>query len=701
MTSYDVEYRYYLTDLLSNQVIAELPFTGVSYERVLRKAGGFSGSVPVIEATKRYDLYETTMPGRTGLYVLRNGQCVWGGIIWSRKYDESSKTLSVDASEFPSYFYHRFIWKTLSYGSEFIGITSFSIEDGIATVNLEEDHNFSYGDFVKITNTSPLVNGTYEIDDTPESNSITFIVDSIDTPDTQVTGAALRKLYDTYELVRDLIDKMNTDLSEYYGTFNDIYRGFGNELIEPGRTLQVSVVSKKVADRTVTLKTAEDHFMVPGQDFDVYDIDPGLDEFNPWTVSEVPDSRTIVFNSEGLAEETPQVPLSGVKTVFITRRKLEKVEIDGEIVDLATITTHVAHGGTAGQKVTISGIDSPYNRKLDINFDGTYTIYSVTPTTITYELKSVIALPEELIYGGLASVGSKVVYSTYGPYKANANLDFQFDNYNLSNKYQDTQVYRGYEAKSVGEILEDYSDNINGFEYRVDCDYDPFLGSFVRIFTLLDIENPNGSNEYPDIDSSILTDEQRIGYNKLVFEYPGSISSFTLEENAEDSATRFFVQGNISDLSDEASQPYAVASDTELLNNKLGRSFPLIDAIEVINNSADEDILYDYAQEYLYESKVPMGDIEISVNGSITPTVGSFYPGDWCTIIIDDPFILARLANDQEPRNDIIVRKINSYKVSVPDNSFFPEAVSIELITDWKVDKTGQANNLRSTGGSN
>jgi hypothetical protein len=599
MTSYDVEYRYYLTDLLSNQVIAELPFTGVSYERVLRKAGGFSGSVPVIEATKKYDLYETTMPGRTGLYVLRNGQCVWGGIIWSRKYDESSKTLTVDASEFPSYFYHRFIWKTLSYGSEFIGITSFSIEDGIATVNLEEDHNFSWGDFVKITNTSPLVNGTYEIDDTPEANSITFIVDSIDTPDTQVTGAALRKLYDTYDLVRDLIEKMNTDLSEYYGTFNDIYRGFGNELIEPGRTLQVSVISKKVADRTVTLKTAEDHFMVPGQDFDVYDIDAGLDEFNPWTVSEVPDSRTIVFNSEGLAEETSQVPLSGVKTVFITRRKLEKVEIDGEIVDLATITTHVAHGGTAGQKVTISGIDSPYNRKLDINFDGTYTIYSVTPTTITYQLPSVIALPEELIYGGLASVGSKIVYSTYGPYKANANLDFQFDNYNLSNKYQDTQVYRGYEARSVGEILEDYSDNINGFEYRVDCDYDPFLGSFVRIFTLLDIENPNGSNEYPNIDSSLLTDEQRIGYNKLVFEYPGSISSFTLEENAEDSATRFFVQGNISDLSDEASQPYAVASDTELLNNKLGKSFPLIDAIEVINTSADEDILYDYAQEYL------------------------------------------------------------------------------------------------------
>jgi hypothetical protein len=704
MTSYDVEYRYYLTDLLSNQVIAELPFTGVSYERVLRKAGGFSGSIPVIEATKKYDLYETTMPGRTGLYVLRNGQCVWGGIIWSRKYDESSKTLTVDASEFPSYFYHRFIWKTLAYGSAFIGISSFSIEDGVATITLEEDHDFSYGDFVKVTNTSPLVNGTFEIDDTPDSNVITYILNSdnpsenfITVSETQVTGAALRKLYDTYELVRDLIEKMNTDLSEYYGTFSDVYRGFGNELIEPGRTLQASVISKKVVDRTVTLRTAEDHLMVPGQDFDVYDVDSGLDDLNPWTVSEVPDSRTIVFNSEGLAEEIVETALAGVKTVFITRRKLEKTN-DG---DFATITTHVAHGATVGQRVAISGIDSPYNQKLDINFDGTYTIHSVTATTITYELASVIALPEEIIYGGLASVGSKIVYSTYGPYKSNSNLDFQFDNYNLSNKYQDTQVYRGYEAKSVGEILEDYSDNINGFEYRVDCDYDPFLGSFLRIFTLLDIENPNGSNEYPDIASSLLTDEQRIGYNKLVFEYPGSISSFTLQENAEDAATRFFVQGSVTDLTDEASQPYAVASDTELLNNKLGRSFPLVDAIEIINNTGDEDILYDYAQEYLYESKMPMGDIEISVNGSITPTVGSFYPGDWCTIIIDDPFILARLANDQEPRNDILVRKINSYKVSVPDNSFFPEAVTLELITDWKVDKTRQTFGLRATGGTN
>jgi hypothetical protein len=179
-----------------------------------------------------------------------------------------------------------------------------------------------------------------------------------------------------------------------------------------------------------------------------------------------------------------------------------------------------------------------------------------------------------------------------------------------------------------------------------------------------------------------------------------NIQTFSLEENADVSATRYFVQGNITDLSDAASQPYAIAADTELLNNKLGRSFPLIDKTDNVNNTGDEDILYSYAEERLFESKVPEGTIDISINGSITPTVGSFSPGDWCTIIIDDPFILSRLASDQEPRKDILVRRIESYKVNVPDSSFIPESVSLVLATDWEVDKTAQASGLTSSGGN-
>jgi hypothetical protein len=95
-----------------------------------------------------------------------------------------------------------------------------------------------------------------------------------------------------------------------------------------------------------------------------------------------------------------------------------------------------------------------------------------------------------------------------------------------------------------------------------------------------------------------------------------------------------------------------------------------------------------------------MGDFNVSVNGSLVPVVGTYLPGDWCSLIINDPFVLARLESDQEPRNDIIVRKINGYKVSVPDNPSFPEAVELDLITDWKVDQSGQLFGINNnTGG--
>jgi hypothetical protein len=82
MTDTSIKYRYFVTDLVSNQVIAEIPFNGVSYERALKTAGSFSGSIPLLEETQHLDLYNSTMPGKTGLYVVRNGECVWGGIIW-------------------------------------------------------------------------------------------------------------------------------------------------------------------------------------------------------------------------------------------------------------------------------------------------------------------------------------------------------------------------------------------------------------------------------------------------------------------------------------------------------------------------------------------------------------------------------------------------------------------------------------------
>ena len=103
----------------------------------------------------------------------------------------------------------------------------------------------------------------------------------------------------------------------------------------------------------------------------------------------------------------------------------------------------------------------------------------------------------------------------------------------------------------------------------------------------------------------------------------------------------------------------------------------------------DEESLYNYALDYLNESRPPIGTYSIAVNGSLAPIVGSYYPGDWCTFSADDEFVLQRLASDQEPLDDRLYRKINSIKVSVPDSPTFPEAVELELITDWKTQRNG------------
>ena len=77
------------------------------------------------------------------------------------------------------------------------------------------------------------------------------------------------------------------------------------------------------------------------------------------------------------------------------------------------------------------------------------------------------------------------------------------------------------------------------------------------------------------------------------------------------------------------------------------------------------------------------------MNGSLDPVIGTYAPGDWCSVIVDDTFVRQRLASDLEPRDTVIVRKINSFSVSVPDTPTFPEQVELDLISEPEVDKRG------------
>jgi hypothetical protein len=150
-----------------------------------------------------------------------------------------------------------------------------------------------------------------------------------------------------------------------------------------------------------------------------------------------------------------------------------------------------------------------------------------------------------------------------------------------------------------------------------------------------------------------------------------------------------FTIGKIDDISGDSSQPYAAASAPELLSNPNGKSWPILDEVETVDGVSDERELYQYAKDYLYESLPPISDFQLTVNGSIAPYVGTYKPGDFCSIIVDDQFVRERLASDSEPRDDILIRKIVGYKVKVPNSPHYPEVVDLELIVDWKAEDNG------------
>jgi hypothetical protein len=102
------KYTYVVADLLSGDVLDEIPFVNVSWGRVLNAPGSFSGS---IHRTHPKAKRATLDPGRRALYVIRDGggvpQCVWGGILWTAK--RTSDMLEFGALGFWSYFRRRII----------------------------------------------------------------------------------------------------------------------------------------------------------------------------------------------------------------------------------------------------------------------------------------------------------------------------------------------------------------------------------------------------------------------------------------------------------------------------------------------------------------------------------------------------------------------------------------------------------------
>lgn len=101
------KYRYFTADLLTGEVIADVEMYGVYAQKRLNGAGSFTGTVKLIGDSFRDSLsLAATQPARTAIYMERNDELIWGGILWSRTYSNQARAISMTAQSFESYFDH-------------------------------------------------------------------------------------------------------------------------------------------------------------------------------------------------------------------------------------------------------------------------------------------------------------------------------------------------------------------------------------------------------------------------------------------------------------------------------------------------------------------------------------------------------------------------------------------------------------------
>jgi hypothetical protein len=718
------DYRYIIAETLPDQttgndvIVAELPFMDVSFNNRLNEAGQFQGSFPITEGTSIVDIYNSTIPGKHSIYVLRNGECVWGGIISSRSYNVKEKILDISADEFVSYLDRRVVWKTWS--TEFPcdieiddytsggttvrrgkvtltgtqTITEFDLVPGKSKVRLwfgsktedDPEKNKQYYD------------GYYTVSDDvgfePDPSGKFFYFSAYYRPPNGKNFRAIA--IETYsseigcsvKFRQETDDYLTTLLTEHFA--DDLLSlGFAEEANTPSRFQRLEVESYSRTSNVATIVTKNDNFFVPGQIIAIKDL-PGF-RTNRTRVLSVINSKTFTY---------PFTGSNVVTTLASSVNKVVQIESFQRVADIATFYTDEAHGLEEGDIVRLNGVVSQIDSK-DLHIVTAIGV-SQNPTLDTaFQISS----PGRKINlspaasNASASRLAMVEALTAGSYIYNSDIGINFvRDETLSTTMVDQEPISGPELFTFKEVIDKYSNDLIGFDYRIDCAFNPGTNSFSKDFKFLPLI-PKSLQNYVNglggtISANTLVDiqyfeiEQRNAKN-ISFEFPGNIETVDFTESLEEGATRIFTQGKSSTGSSNTFPPYGAAADYDALRD----GWPLFDKVVKKDKANDRDDLYGIAKTVRSQAQLPVATFSITVNGSLAPQVGSYKPGDWCVIRIDDPFIEQRLLSYYENKGDssrrVFLRKISSIGVQLSSNPTLPEIVTLELVTEPGVDVTG------------
>lgn len=114
------DYRVLVGSLRDNTWVEELPVTRVNYSKVLNGPGkcDISTSPDPRNSLLAKKITETDFePGRTVIYIEKNGTIVWAGILWEVFVVFPSNRLRLIGEGLWSYFRHRHITTTVTYNS--------------------------------------------------------------------------------------------------------------------------------------------------------------------------------------------------------------------------------------------------------------------------------------------------------------------------------------------------------------------------------------------------------------------------------------------------------------------------------------------------------------------------------------------------------------------------------------------------------
>lgn len=103
------DYRVFLYNIVTQTVTAEIPFSALSYGYVMDESGAASVEIPIGVPKKNGQPLtpDDIFPIRTGIAIQRGTELVWGGLVWAYRHNLTTRTISLNAQGYQSYYRYR------------------------------------------------------------------------------------------------------------------------------------------------------------------------------------------------------------------------------------------------------------------------------------------------------------------------------------------------------------------------------------------------------------------------------------------------------------------------------------------------------------------------------------------------------------------------------------------------------------------